>query len=67
MRFNWRKFFSDYHGTRFSSGHGEEQRYQAFKARFLEEQRWVKEEAAKADEKVHDKAMEAAYGPYGQG
>ena len=38
-RFNWRKFFSDFRGERFTDGHSEEQRYQAFKARFLEEQK----------------------------
>lgn len=47
-RFKWREFFSDFRGNRMGSGDGEEQRYQAFKARFLEEQK--REEEARRPE-----------------
>lgn len=42
-KFNWLPFFTDFRGNRLDAGHSEEQRYQAFKARFLQEQRREKE------------------------
>lgn len=47
-RYNWRPFFTDFRGKRYDGGHSEEQRYQAFKARFLFEQE--QEEHRKAEE-----------------
>lgn len=42
---NWRPFFTDFRGNRLDAGHSEEQRYQAFKARFLHEQAQAEERA----------------------
>lgn len=44
-KFNWRGFFSDFRGARMKPGDGEEERYQAFKARFLEEQKLAERES----------------------
>lgn len=64
---NWRQFFSDFRGKRLDEGHSEEQRYQAFKARFLHEMKREREKQAQKAEHVHEEAMEAAYGWHGQG
>jgi uncharacterized protein YeaO (DUF488 family) len=61
----WRAFFSYPNGL--ERGHSEEKRYQAYKARFLEEMRKEKERAALEAQRIHEEAMEAALGPHGQG
>ena len=66
-RYNWRPFFTDFRGERFDQGHSEEQRYQAFKARYEYEKRLEEERAAIQEQEVHDEALEAARGSYGQG
>lgn len=50
-----------------SSGDGEEQRYQAFKARFLEERRNEARRAAELEDKAHREIMQEVYGTHGQG
>ncbi len=64
-KFNWRQFFSNFRGERMNAGDSEEQRYQAFKARFLDEERiyakaelwdrwepWIKQNFRDFDAKV---------------
>ena len=66
-KFNWRPFFTNFRGERMQPGDSEEQRYQAFKARFLEEQRQAKERFELAAEREHVRIMEEVYGTHGQG
>ncbi len=48
-------------------GDSEEQRYQAFKARFLEEQRREEERAAQMEERENQQIMNEVFGTHGQG
>lgn len=67
MKYDWRKFFTNFRGERLSTGDGEEQRYQAFKARFLWEMKQERAREVARQERIHGQAMEAAYGSHGQG
>ena len=66
-KYNWRTFFTDFTGERYNLGYGEEVRYQAFKARFLEEQHKEKVASIQRQERIHNEALEDAMGTHGQG
>ena len=66
-RFNWRAYFSDFRHERLKADNPEEQQYQAFKARFLEEQRQEQAHIDRALDEAESSAMADALGPHGQG
>jgi uncharacterized protein YeaO (DUF488 family) len=54
----------DFKDTAFQS---EEERYRAFKARFMEEMRQARECKAAREDRMHDEIMDEVYGYHGQG